>query len=273
MNLTFLKALLKNLGIKGIAYMNQTDRKKIIMEQLAEHGSARLEDLAAACGSSEMTIRRDLAKMEVTGYLVVNRGLISLTSGMDSEISSSIKAGRHLAQKKRIAKAAAEFIEDGSTIYLDCGTTVRELAMEITGLKKLTVYSNSLLVCNTLCSFPNISLFILPGRFDVNSMGATDTSTLMYLQQIRFDAAFFGAEAIHPDYGFMVPDANDCNCKRMVLAHVSKSFVLSDSSKLYFRSRCIYAQPNEVNTLITDDKCPAETRETFRQQGVQVIAV
>lgn len=253
--------------------MEQNTRRKMIMELLSERDTIHIAELAAACGYSPMTIRRDLARLEENGYLVVRRGMVTLHGGTASEISSSIKAGRCQSQKKHIAKAAAQFAQPGSTLYLDCGTTVRELALELVNVKNLTVYTNSLLVCNALCNFPNIKLFVLPGQFFECSMGSTDTSTLLYLQRLRFDAAFLGAEAVHPESGFMVPDSNDCDCKRTVAAHSTSTVVLADSSKLYLRSRCIYASAQEIDTFITDDRCPPEALNAFSEKGVQVFAV
>lgn len=253
--------------------MDSNTRRKLIMERAAAGKSVRVAELANACGSSEMTIRRDLAKLEDTGYLVVHRGLVSLNAGSSAEVSSSIKAHRYTEQKKRIAKAAVQMIRPGSVLYLDCGTTAKELALELGEIKNLTVYTNSLLACNVLCNFQNIDLYILPGRFSELSMGTCDTSTLSMLQRLSFDTAVFGAEAVDPEIGFMVPEDDDCICKQVVMSNAKEIIVLADSSKLYASSRCIYALAGEVDTFITDSRCPAGTLEAFSKAGTRMLSV
>lgn len=253
--------------------LDATLRRKMIMEKLEAEGNIRVSQLAEACGTSDMTIRRDLAKLEDTGYLRINRGLVSLNTGSSVEVSSSVKAHRATEQKKRIAKAAAAQIQPGSSVYLDCGATVKELAMELANIKKLTVYTNSLLACNVLCNYPNVELHVLPGRFSEVSMGALDTTTLQMLQHLRFDVAVLGAEAVDPRVGFMVPEEDDCSCKQIVMDNSQKTLVLADSSKIFQTSRCIYAQPREVDLLITDSRCSSEAKKQFAQAELQLLTV
>ena len=58
--------------------MNPNTRRKLIMERLNAGENVRVAELAEACGHSEMTIRRDLARLEDTGYLKVHRGAVLL---------------------------------------------------------------------------------------------------------------------------------------------------------------------------------------------------
>ena len=233
--------------------MDSNTRRKLIMERLSAGDGVKVAELAEACGHSEMTIRRDLARLEDTGYLKVHRGLVLLNNGSYMEVSSSIKAQRATAQKKRIARAAAERVQPGSALYLDCGTTVKEFAME--------------------CNYKNINLFILPGHFSEISMGAYDSSTLTMLQRLRFDMAVLGAEAVDPRAGFMVPEDDDCSCKRVVIANSRETLVLADSSKLFMSSRCVYALPGEIDLFITDNRCTEEAKDAFSKERVQMLTV
>lgn len=253
--------------------MDQNTRRRFIMEMVSSRKEASLSELAQACGYSPMTIRRDLAQLEKNGYLTVQRGIVRLIGISSVEVSSTIKARRYMEEKKRIAKAAAAYVREGSTLYLDCGTTTRELALELVNFKDLTVYTNSLLVMNALFNFPNIKLYVLPGRFYTCSMGSADISTLQAVHRLNFDAVFLGTEAVDPNLGFMVPDDSDSQCKQEVVAKSEKAFVLADSSKMYSRARYIYATPEEISAFITDDKCPDEAKNTLIGKGVDVIVV
>src|ERR1700737_3122594 len=97
------------------------ERRHRIVELLREHGKVTVEALAARFAISAVTIRTDLAALEADG---------------------AVKQTLHHAEKVRIAKVAAELIQDGETIILDSGTTTAEIAKQI---RKLEVHSNIVL--------------------------------------------------------------------------------------------------------------------------------
>lgn len=253
--------------------MEPLERKQLIVDIVTRQGAIRLEDLAKHCGASAMTIRRDLIKLEENGFLTLNRGNVTLYTGTSQELSTALKSNHYAAEKRRISIAAAKMVADGSSIFLDCGTTVRELAVLLSSMKGLTVYTNSLLVANVLSNFSSIRLNILPGRFYERSMGFIDTSTYTFLQNLYFDIAFLGAEAAHPDIGFTVPDMDDYACKSIVAAHSIKTVILADSSKIGKRSRCTFAAPPYQQVLITDMKCPEIEQARFRNLGCDLVTV
>lgn len=253
--------------------MSKLSRAKQLIAYISEQKEAKLEDIAEHFDVSVMTIRRDLINLEGQGFLTINRGKAILNAGTSLELSSSLKDSQMSREKKRIASEALKFVAEGTSIFLDCGTTVNELAYEITDMKNITIVTNSLLVINILCNFTNLKLVTLPGVFHMKSMGFYDTSTYCYLQNMCVDVAFMGAESVDSSVGFMVPDSDDGECKKKICESSQKVIVLADSSKIGKKSMYRYAGFNDVDYFITDNKCSEDDIDKFGQSATHLLCV
>lgn len=253
--------------------MSRLSRTKQLIAYITEEKEAKLEDIADHFDVSVMTIRRDLMNLEGQGFLTINRGKAILNAGTSLEWSSSLKDSQMSREKKRIATEAAKHVVEGSSIFLDCGTTISELAYEISEMKNVTVVTNSLLVINTLCNFSNLKLVTLPGVFHAKSMGFYDTSTFRYLHNLCVDVAFMGAESVDSSVGFMVPDSDDGECKKQICKCSQKVVVLADSSKIGKKSMYRYAEFGDVDYFITDNKCTSEDRDKIGQSTTHINCV
>jgi DeoR/GlpR family transcriptional regulator of sugar metabolism len=253
--------------------MSDILRKRELIEYMNSNHSAKLQTMAEFFHVSVMTIRRDLLHLENQGFLTINRGTAYLNAGTTLELSSVLKNNQMLKEKKRIAKRALQFISEGSTVFLDNGTTLRELAYEIVQMKNITVVTNSLLVINILCNFPNINCMVVPGTFDHKSMGFFDAATCTYMARMSVDVAFFGAEGVDVDVGFMVPGIDDAEYKKTISKNSAHIIVLADSSKIEKRSLVCYSDFDEVDTFITDNKCSQPALEKMYKKKAQIIIV
>lgn len=253
--------------------MSQLTRQKDVIEYVTKMQKVKLEDIAKHFGVTSMTIRRDLLDLEEHGMLTLSRGVVVLNSGTALELSPNLKGKQMIKEKKRIAKAAAKFVQEGATIFLDSGTTVKELALELIPIKNITVITNSLLAINTLCNFQNIHLITAPGSFNEKSMSFCDTSTYNFLKNIFVDISFLAAESISINEGIMVPNIDDCECKKLMIKHSEKVVILADSSKMLKRSTHIYASFADTDVLITDYHCSKELIKEIEHCGTEVLTV
>ncbi|MDR1375031.1 MAG: DeoR/GlpR family DNA-binding transcription regulator [Treponema sp.] len=251
--------------------MMGTIRKKELIEYMNSNYSAKLQIMADFFNVSVMTIRRDLLQLENQGFVTISRGVAYLNAGTTLELSSALKDSQMLKEKKRIAKRAVQFISEGSTVFFDNGTTVRELAYEIVQMKNLTVITNSLLVINILCNFPHIACLVVPGALDHKSMGFFDATTCTYMARMNIDIAFFGAEGVDTEAGFMVPSADDAEYKRVISVNSADVVVLADSSKIGKKSLVRYADFDTVNVFVTDNKCDQAVLDRIQKKKAEII--
>lgn len=89
--------------------------------RLLRSGVDRMEDIAVAVEVSESTVRRDLASLEAEGEIARTYGG-ALPSRVFQEIRLGERTGIEVAAKTRIGATAAEWVEDGATIFVDAGS-------------------------------------------------------------------------------------------------------------------------------------------------------
>src|SRR5437868_15481308 len=102
------------------------ERRRKIVDILESDDRAQVGELALRFGVSESTIRRDLQLLSENG--VVERTHRGVLPPSRFEPSFGQKETEHRAQKRAIARAAAERAQHGPTVFLDGGTTTLELA-------------------------------------------------------------------------------------------------------------------------------------------------
>ena len=104
------------------------ERRQNIIRLLEAQPGMRVTDFAEMFQVSEGTIRNDLNALEEVGKLARVRGGAVLvntqetTDGLDSTNGADVIAFADL--KQRIARWAAETVEEGDTIFLDASSTV-----------------------------------------------------------------------------------------------------------------------------------------------------
>ena len=129
-------------------------RQEVILEQVGREGGARVADLVERLGVSDMTVRRDI-------QVLAERGLVSRVHGGAAALSDRftadepefrVKSALQPAEKRAIARAAAQLVEPGSSVALSGGTTTYAVAEALCDVHRLTVITNSLPVADVLHS-------------------------------------------------------------------------------------------------------------------------
>jgi DeoR family transcriptional regulator of aga operon len=250
------------------------ERRRRICDLLREEGRVTVEALAPRFGTSQVTIRGDLAVLESAGALTRTHGG-ALPRADDSDEPLGVKQLQHHAEKVRIGAAAAALIQEGETIILDSGTTTAEIARAIRkiDLKSINVITNALNVAALLMDIPSVRL-ILPGgilRRESNSLSGHMAEAA--LANLQADRLYLGADGIDPEIGVMTPHLPEAELNAQMIRISRQVVVVADSSKLIRRNISLIAKVEQLNMLITDRAAPEHAVEQLRQRGVEVRLV
>ena len=234
---------------------------KRFIEANGEVSIGRLTDEFS--GWSEMTIRRDLAALEKSRAVILTRGGARPFPGRYglSEAIYSERANRNFEAKQQIAEKALKLIEPGKGIFIDSGTTAMALARRLPDYHLVVV-----------CAAPNIamelatrtvapSVVLLGGAISRRSLAVADPDVARQLDRLNIDTAFIAASGFDEKAGFSVGSQLDAMLKRTVIEKARRVVAIMDSSKAGAMMPFTFADPNEVDILVTDDEFPAELRE------------
>ena len=104
------------------------DRLEAIRQHLYSCGTSTVDALAAATGASVATVRRDLVVLEQQGVVSRTHGGARLASGAHVEVEFTTRERHRLAEKRAIGAAAYALLRPQTSVFLDAGTTVLQLA-------------------------------------------------------------------------------------------------------------------------------------------------
>jgi DeoR/GlpR family transcriptional regulator of sugar metabolism len=218
----------------GVLSMNvpksikREDRKINLLQILQARECIELDELAGLLEISVSTLRREVHELVEAGYMRINAGVVELTSANGEEIPFEMRELVNRDEKKRIAQAALEFIQNGDTVFISGGTTTLELAKLLPGKRRLTVITNSMRVAIAVLEQPGIELVILGGKVRPEEQTMHGHLTEMGAQELRADLFFYGIPSIHPVYGLTHSQTNEVNTDRSIATAVKKIIVLVD---------------------------------------------
>ena len=113
------------------------NRRKIIMQKIQTNGTVTVDELAQELNVAPMTIRRDLQYWEEKGALVRFYGGARLVQTFVENGEDNNEAYKHA-----IAKYAAQFIDEGDTVFINTSSTAL-LMLHYIKNKHVTVITNN----------------------------------------------------------------------------------------------------------------------------------
>jgi DeoR/GlpR family transcriptional regulator of sugar metabolism len=249
--------------------MNTEDRLALILERLTSDGRVEVAELRDQLGVSEMTVRRDLMRLEDDGALRRVRGGATRAPGGSYEPPFLVRARQRVAEKEAIGAAVADEIANGDTVLLDGGTTALCVAHALLD-KVITVCPLSLRVASVLVTSPTIRL-LLPGGFvRPSEQSLIGAEVIASLGHHVFDVFVMTASGMSVRTGFTEWNEDDAAVKRAGLSSARRRIVACDSTKFGESAFARVADLGDVDLIVTDAGLPDEARNELAELGASV---
>lgn len=247
-----------------------TDRRANIVEIVKQNGRVSVEELAEHYDVSVQTIRKDLNELEKKRLIRRVHGGAVPASGIEN---LEYQARRLMAgeEKARIAARTAELIENGSSLFINIGTTTEACAEALINHKDLLVITNNMNVANLLRPCPEIEVMII-GGFVRHSDGAIIGETAIdFINQFRVDCAIIGISAIEENGELMDYDLREVKVAQAIMNNARNVILVSDSSKFTRKAPVRLGHISQINSFVTDH-CPSENFNNIcANHGVKLI--
>ncbi|MDO6685766.1 MULTISPECIES: DeoR/GlpR family DNA-binding transcription regulator [unclassified Agarivorans] len=247
---------------------NTQQRRRLILEKLAELGEVKVDELAHAFETSEVTVRKDLASLEANGLLLRRYGG---AVPIPTELINEPDEEQVSEQKQAIAQSAAGLIRDHNRIIIDSGSTTAALLPELSGKEGLVVMTNSLSIAGALRELENEpTLLMTGGTWDTHSEAFQGQVAEQVLRAYDFDQLFIGADGIDVARGSTT--FNELVGLSQVMAEVAREVVvLAESNKIGRRIHNLELAWSKISTLVTDNQLDPAIAEQIRAQGVNLV--
>lgn len=257
--------------------MDKFTRRKITIEnELANNREVEISSLSKMLNVSEITIRRDLKKLELEGILIRTYKGAILASKKDS-VDDSINARimENQMAKELICKYAQSMIHDDDIIMIDASTTALHLCKYIMD-RKLTVVTNSINVATTLSDAHDINVIIVGGILRKESMSMIGQTAIDELKKLNIAKCFISGKAISYKDGLTDVNMFEIETKRAAISRSGEVVVLLDHHKLNKISLQKVCEKEAINRIIVDELAPFsieenKTIEAFQKDGIEVV--
>ncbi|MFC3833574.1 MULTISPECIES: DeoR/GlpR family DNA-binding transcription regulator [Deinococcus] len=249
----------------------QSDRISKIQHHLYSNGFANVQELAEATGASIVTIRRDLQRLEEGGIVTRTHGGARLAEAAGPELAFQARVQEQVEAKRAIADAALALLQPHSTVFLDAGTTVLQLARRLrVEPMPLTVFTNGLAVAQELVNVDGVTVHLLGGQLRNENLSVVGPTAERQLGDLWFDQLYLGTSAVHDDVRMYTLHPAEASLNQVMLRRTSQAVVLADSSKFGGRAPYAVAPVTDAHTLITDARL--DTGWTDRLAELEVAA-
>ncbi|MEB8431432.1 DeoR/GlpR family DNA-binding transcription regulator [Cocleimonas sp. KMM 6892] len=248
------------------------ERHQRILSLLSNNQLVSANDLAEFLSVSRETVRRDLLELENSGLIDrVHGGAVLANKGDEAPFEK--RKNVQTRAKQDIARKAVSLIKPGESIMVDAGTTTSAFGHYLAKLAGIMVVTNSIDIAQTIkASGADIDLILLGGQLTSDVPATYGELTLSEIQRFNVNLAFISPVAIDADKGVFSYALKEAEVAKAMISKASKSVILSDHSKIGETNRVRFAETNEINYLITDNKVKPEQLKPFEKTGVEIIS-
>ena len=178
----------------------------------------------------------------------------------------------HAAQKRAIAAAVYNLIEDEDTLFLDGGTTLMEVARCIAaGNKRVTVITNAVQLSCEVVKNEFCGAILLGGaltRGEPLTSGAIASSDLMHFHANKI---ILGAAGVSLRYGVTDHSFVIGSLKREMISRADQVICVADFSKFNQTAANCICPTSNLNVLVTDWLTDDAVCGQYTSAGVRVI--
>ncbi len=241
-----------------------------IVELVRSQEYVSVERLARYFDVTLQTIRRDINKLSKDGLLSRHHGGAGLPINTDSN-ADNIGKDQKTGSKTKIARTLAKHIPNGSSLFINIGTTMEETAKALVDKKRLTVITNNVNVAAILCETETAEIILAGGVVRKRDRGITGEATIDFIKQFKIDFGIIGIGGIDADGTLLDFDYNEVRIARMIMKNARKVFLVADHSKFGRNAVVCLCHISEVDAFFTDKEPTGKIVDILSSSGVELF--
>jgi DeoR/GlpR family transcriptional regulator of sugar metabolism len=251
------------------------ERRRMIAQQLRQHGSVSVSGLEADFGISPMTARRDLDELERRGVARRTHGGAVMPGLSSHEDSFLQRLEVEVEAKERLAHAVLELLEPGEAVFVDSSTTGYFAARRIVRENlRCTLLTNAVPIMDLLCEVdaPQVELVGAGGTLRKLTRSFVGPVAVRAIEAHFADHVIFSVRGLTPD-GFLTdPDPLEAEVKRAMINRARQAVLLVDGTKFDRPALTQIADVAQVGVVLAAGAPDAALRP-LQRAGVDVRSV
>lgn len=250
------------------------ERRQNIIRLLSDQPGMRVPEMAEIFGVSDGTIRNDLNALEDSGKLQRVRGGAVVINAQESSGAhdpvTPVDAVAYADLKQRIARWAAETVEEGDTIFLDASSTVRFMVPYLSECKRLTLVTNGLETARQLARETIHPVVLVGGMVNRSGNATTSLIGLPMLKNLNIRTAYVSCIGFDVQAGMTERLIEEAQLKEALLTSIPHVMALVGSNKIGVVSTIPFIPTERITHFFTDNGVSAEFVEQMRQAKINL---
>mgnify|MGYP000984677595 CR=1 FL=1 len=208
------------------------ERMRVIKNYIKAKKKASVNELSQMLNVSEVTIRKDLEKLEDEGFLIRTHGGAVLNK-QDSSSNPNNSYDNIISLNSQydilyteIADIAIHIIENGDIIMLTNGMINYHIAKKLNKKQNITVLTNDLLISLEAASSNSNKVVLLGGDVDFDSKATYGALTALNIQKFFVNKLFIEVDGIDVETGISVSNMDKANLINSILPNSREKIVL-----------------------------------------------
>ncbi len=227
-------------------------RRERIADLVRRKGAVTVDDLVRRFNTSAETIRRDLTALADDGTVRKVHGGATLPRA-HGEGPFRERMVRNAVEKRVIAEKMQGLVAPGETLFIDTGSTTVMCAEALSGIRGLTVITNSTRIAAIFGEGAgDAAVYLLGGRFDADNQETVGAMVLDGIRNFHADHAVITLGALDAGAGGTDFNADEADVARAMIDHADDVIVLADSSKWETSAPFRVCSLERIGTLVSD---------------------
>jgi DeoR family transcriptional regulator, fructose operon transcriptional repressor len=244
-------------------------RQQQIREILLKHKQIDVITLAATLGVTEVTIRRDLDKLEKDGFVIKTHGGAILNESAAEENHATLPMTIPL-EKREIGEVVSLLVGDREAVFVGSGLTCVQVAANLKNKQRLTVMTNDLQVAQELSAIPGVISVITGG----NTLPGTNTLVgdlaLRALKGIHFNKVIISVAGVDFSHGFTVNTVEEALLYQQLFNFCDEIIIAVDFTKFNRIGFSFLCRLVDVQKVVTNKEVDDKYKEFFFEQNIKV---
>lgn len=247
-------------------------RQERLLNHLKLHHSIRVPEASRLLQVSELTVRRDLEALEKKNLLHRFHGGATINQAVtEHEPPLEEKQIQHESTKLKIARQAASLIPEGSTVFLNSGSTTLN-TMKYLDNRKVRIITNNSLAPSVITS-ENIDLIITGGECRSRAKSLVGEHALLAINAVYADYCILGVNGISAAGTTTSVYQETAINEAMVRRCNGTVIIVADGSKIGKSKNFMSVPIQDIDILITDTSADKAALDQLAATGIRIILI
>ncbi|PVZ70279.1 DeoR/GlpR family transcriptional regulator [Pelagibaculum spongiae] len=249
---------------------NQRQRQKTIVDLVRERGFVTTETLVQHFNVTPQTIRRDLNDLAEANLVSRHHGGAASPSSTENT-DYATRLNQFRSEKKKIADSLVRHIPDGSSLFINIGTSTESVARALLVRNNLRVVTNNLHAAAILTENSSFTVILAGGEVRNRDGGIIGEATRDFIHQFSMDYAIIGISGVGMDGALIDFDYHEVRVAQAMVNNATHVFLAADHSKFGRQAMVRLGDISMLDALFTDKPPPEELIRLLEQKQVQLV--